>query len=66
VSIVTPAVDLAEVRQAVCVAQNLYRDAGAAAPWQAKHAQALLLPVAKVFALYRRAALRVWPELRAG
>ena len=66
VSIVTPAVDLAEVRQAVCAAQHFYRDAAAAAAWQAGHPQALLLPVAKVFALYRRAALRVWPELAAG
>jgi alkylmercury lyase len=65
VSIVTPAVDLAEVRQAVCAAQNLYRDADAAAAWQAAHPQALLLPVAKGFGLFRRAALRVWPELRA-
>jgi alkylmercury lyase len=65
VSIVTPAVDLAQVRQAVCAAQNFYRDADAAAAWQAAHPQALLLPVAKGFALFRRAALRVWPELRA-
>jgi len=65
VSIVTPSVDLAEVRQAVCAAQNFYRDAAAAAAWQAEHPQALLMPVAKGFALFRRAALRVWPELRA-
>ncbi len=66
VSLVTPpSVDLAEIRQAVCVPTNFYRDADAAAAWHAAHPQALLLPVAKTFTLYRRAALRVWPELPA-
>ena len=47
-------------------AQNFYRDANAAASWHAEHPQALLLPVAEAFALYRRAVLRLWPELQAG
>jgi alkylmercury lyase len=65
VSTVKPAVDLAELRHTVCAAQNFYRDDATAASWQAAHPQALLLPVAKAFALYCRTALRVWPELPA-
>ncbi|MDP8931055.1 MAG: organomercurial lyase [Actinomycetota bacterium] len=53
-------------RQAVCTAQNFYRDTNAAAAWHAEHPQALLLPVAEASALYRQAALRVWPELQGG
>lgn len=60
VSIVAPPVGIAEVRQAVCAPTNFYRSAEAAAPWQAEHPEALLLPVVDTFELYRRAAAHVW------
>lgn len=62
VSMVTPAVDVSEIRRAVCAAQNLFRSADAASRWQAEHPEALLLPVADMFALFRRAVTRVWGD----
>ena len=59
---VTPAVDVSEIRRAVCAAQNLFRSADAAARWQAEHPEALLLPVPDLFALFRRAVTRVWGD----
>jgi len=66
VSVVTPAIDVSEVRQAVCAAQSFFRSAEAASRWHAKHPQALLLPVADMFQLYRRAVLQVWGDQLPG
>lgn len=63
VSIVTPPVEISEVRRAVCQAQNFYRSHDAAATWQAEHPDSLLLPVGEVFELYRRAWDRVFAGL---
>jgi alkylmercury lyase len=63
VSIVTSRVDLAQIRPAICGNQNFYRSPATAAPWLAAHPDGHLLPVADTFEVYRRVALRVWPEL---
>jgi alkylmercury lyase len=62
VSIITPSVDISEVRTAVCKAQNFYRSAEVAAPWLEQHPDGLLIPVKGVFELYRRAAESVWAD----
>ena len=62
VSIVTPSVDISDVRAAVCKAQNFYQSVEAAAPWHEEHPDGLLLPVKEVFELYRRAAEAVWED----
>jgi alkylmercury lyase len=62
VSMATPAVDVLEVRRAVCASQNFFRSADAASRWQAEHPQALLLPVADMFTLFRRAVTRLWGD----
>jgi alkylmercury lyase len=62
VSIVTPTIDISEVRRAVCKAQNFYRSEQAAAPWREQHPEGLLLQVKDVFELYRRAAQSVWDD----
>jgi alkylmercury lyase len=62
VSIVTPSVDVSEVRAAVCKAQNFYRTADAAASWREQHPDGLLLPVKDVFELYRRAVHSIWAD----
>lgn len=62
VSVVTPDIDISEVRQAVCAAQNFFRSPEAASQWHAEHPEALLLPVADMFELYRRAVVQVWGD----
>lgn len=62
VSIITPSVDISEVRAAVCKAQNFYRSAEAAASWREQYPDGLLLPVKDVFELYRRAAESIWAD----
>jgi alkylmercury lyase len=62
VSIITPPVDISEVREAVCKAQNFYRSTEAATPWREQNPDGLLLPVEDVFELYRRAAEAVWAD----
>jgi len=66
VSILTPSIDVSEVRQAVCTEQHFFRSAEAAAQWHAQHPEGLLLPVAEMFELYRRAVVQVWPEVLPG
>lgn len=66
VSVVMPEIDISEVRQAVCAAQNFYRSAEAASQWHSEHPEAVLLPVADMFALYRRAAVQVWSDQLPG
>ncbi|HZC99853.1 MAG TPA: organomercurial lyase [Actinomycetes bacterium] len=63
---VTPTVDVSQVRQAVCAAQNFLRSADAASQWHAEHPEALLLPVADMFELHRRAVVRVWGDQLPG
>lgn len=62
VSIVTPSIDVSEVRQAVCEQQHFFKSVEAAAPWHAEHPEGLLLPVADMFELYRRAVVQVWGD----
>ncbi len=66
VSVVTPAIDVSEVRQAVCAAQNFFRSAEAASQWHAEHPETLLLPVADMFQLYRRAVVQLWGDQLPG
>jgi alkylmercury lyase len=66
VSMATPAVDVLEVRRAVCAAQHFFRSADAASRWQAEHPQALLLSVTDMFQLYRRVVGEVWGDQLPG
>jgi alkylmercury lyase len=66
VSVVTPDIDISEVRQASCVPQNFFRSAEAATQWHTGHPEALLLPVADLFTLYGRAAMQVWGDQLSG
>jgi alkylmercury lyase len=63
VSIVTGRVEIAQIRPALCGNQHFYRAPATAAAWLAAHPDGHLLPVADTFEVYRRVALRVWPEL---
>lgn len=65
VSIVSSKVATAQIRQSICDNQNLYRAPENAEAWLAAHADGHVLPVADAFDVYRRVALRVWPELEA-
>jgi len=65
-SFVTPAIDLSQVRQAVCFNSHYFRSAEAAAPWQAQHPDGLVLPVAEAFQALRPAILQAWGDLLPG
>jgi alkylmercury lyase len=65
-SFVTPAIDLSQVRQAVCAHSQFFRSAEAAAPWHARHPDGLVLPVAEAFQALRPAILQVWGDLLPG
>lgn len=61
VSIVTPKLDeMADIRQLVCSGQLFFKSAEAAKEWQKKHPDALILPVADAFSLYKQLTKQVW------
>lgn len=54
-----PPTDISQVREAVCFNSHYFRSAAAAASWQARHPDGLVLPVAEAFQVLRRA----WGDL---
>lgn len=59
VSIVTPEIGLADFRQRLCHQQHFFSSAAAAAGWQAKRPEAIVVPVREAFVL-ARALLTRW------
>lgn len=56
VSVVTPAIDLPDLRHQLCHNQHFFRSAEAAADWKAAHPDGMLLSVSDGFELMRRLA----------
>jgi alkylmercury lyase len=54
VSIVTPAANLADFRQALCHEQHFFSSPHAASQWQAAHPEGIVVSVADAFTLTRR------------
>ena len=65
VSVVTPKIDLPDLRRRLCHHQHFFRSAEAAADWKAAHPEGLVLSVGDGFELMRRLAEH-WFKSRAG
>jgi alkylmercury lyase len=66
VSIVTPAANLSDFRQALCQEQHFFSSPQAASQWQAAHPEGIVVSVADAFTLKRRLSARWFQPAHQG